>query len=295
MQTPPVKRSFKLSILEARLAIVANIVLFAVKYWVGVVVGSVALVADAWHTLSDSASSVVVLLGVKVSQKPADREHPFGHGRAELIATLVIGAMLAFVAYSFFKESWLRLQGGESVVFGTLAIIVTAVSAVAKEALAQFAFWANRKTPSNILRADAWHHRSDAMSSLALLIGMFFSRFFWWMDAALGFLVAALIAYAAVEIFRDAVHQFLGTAVEPETQKKVRSICAQYGIKPDSLHHFHQHEYGGHTELTFHLRLPNSMTVETSHRIARDVEAHIRKDMDMEATIHVEPLNRDSE
>lgn len=285
-------QSVKLSYLEARIAIIANVLLFGLKFWAGMVVGSVALVADAWHTLSDSVSSVVVLLGIRVSQKPADQDHPFGHGRAELISTLAIGVLLAWVSLSFFQKSFQRLQGGEQVIFGTLAIVVTVVSALTKEGLALFAFWANRKTYSNLLRADAWHHRSDAVSSLVLLAGMILSRYFWWMDGVLGLLVAALIAYATFEILRDAVNQFLGRAVNPETQDRIRSIGSKYGVKPDSIHHFHKHEYGDHTELTFHLRLPNTMTVENSHHIVGNIEQQIRKELDMEATIHVEPLEK---
>ncbi|MDZ7723331.1 MAG: cation diffusion facilitator family transporter [candidate division KSB1 bacterium] len=286
------RKSVKLTLLEARIAIVANILLFGLKLWAGTVVGSIALIADAWHTLSDSVSSIVVLFGVKVAQKPADHEHPYGHGRAELIATLAIGVMLVVVAWSFLRESWLRLQGGESVVFGALAITVTAISVVVKEGLAQFAFRANKKVTSNILRADAWHHRSDAISSAALLVGMFLSFCFWWMDGVLGFLVALMIGYAAFEIIRDSIHQFLGRAVNPATREKIRDICKEYGVKSESIHHFHKHEYGDHMELTFHLRLPNNMTVETAHEIVKDIEQRIRDELDMETTVHVEPLVR---
>ncbi|UCG28880.1 MAG: cation diffusion facilitator family transporter, partial [Bacteroidales bacterium] len=90
---------YRLGFLEGWLSIAGNIILFGLKYWAGIVTGSIALIADAWHTLTDSISSIIVLIGVRIASKPADREHPFGHGRAELIASVIIGFILAFVSF----------------------------------------------------------------------------------------------------------------------------------------------------------------------------------------------------
>ena len=172
----------RLAYIEGWLSIFTNIILFGLKYWAGIVTGSVAIIADAWHTLSDSISSVIVLIGIKISDKPADKEHPFGHGRAELIASMIIGVLLAIIAFNFVLESIEKLKDHESVVYGKLAIIVTIVSILSKEMLAQYAFWAGRKIKSPILKADGWHHRSDAISSILILIGIFIGKYFWWVD-----------------------------------------------------------------------------------------------------------------
>ena len=108
---------------EGWVSIVGNILLFILKFWAGIVSGSIAIIADAWHTLSDSLTSVVVLVGVKLSLRPADREHPFGHGRAELIAALVIGVLLSVVAFNFVVEGVQRLRERQEVNYGTFAII----------------------------------------------------------------------------------------------------------------------------------------------------------------------------
>ncbi|MFC2135505.1 cation diffusion facilitator family transporter, partial [Bacteroidota bacterium] len=157
--------SQKLSYTEGWLSIVVNILLFILKYWAGLVTGSIAIFADAWHTLSDSVSSIILIFGVKISVKSADRDHPFGHGRAENIAAIIIAILLMFIALNFVKESVEKLINRESVVFGTLSIIVIVISILGKEGLAQFAFWAGKRTGSQILKADGWHHRSDAISS----------------------------------------------------------------------------------------------------------------------------------
>ena len=121
--------------------------------------------ADSWHTLSDSVSSMIVLIATRISNKPPDNEHPFGHGRAELIAAIIIGVILGLIGFEFAKDSLARLVNHQSVVFGKFAIWVTVASVIVKESLAQFSFWTYRQTGNSTLKADGWHHRSDAISS----------------------------------------------------------------------------------------------------------------------------------
>ena len=160
-------------------SIFTNLLLFALKYWAGIVTGSVAIIVDAWHTLSDSLSSVIVIISVRISGKPPDKDHPFGHGRADLIASMIIRIMLAVVALNFFIQSFERLMNREAVQFGRIALIAIIISILLKELLAQYAFFASRRTGSKVLRADGWHHRSDAISSVLVLIGIFLDEYFW--------------------------------------------------------------------------------------------------------------------
>jgi len=282
--------SRQLSYLEGWLSIVVNIGLFGLKYWVGIVTGSIAIIADAWHTLSDSTTSMIVIIGAKVSTKPADKQHPFGHGRAELIASLVIGVLLAIVAFKFFQESVARLIDKEVVTFGTFAIVTFIISTLVKEALAQFAFWASKKSGSKALRADAWHHRSDAIASFIILIGMFLGKYFWWMDGVLGVIVALLIGLASFEILRDSINPLLGKMPEERILQQVRSILYKQCGEEVTAHHFHLHEYGDHSELTFHIKLPKTKSLEEAHLIASCIEDTIRKETGIETTIHMEPI-----
>ncbi len=284
-----------LSYWEGWISIIVNIFLFGLKYWAGVVTGSIAIIADAWHTLTDSISSIILLIGVKVSSKPADEKHPFGHGRAELIASLIIGVLLAIIAFTFIQQSIEKLKNREAVVFGTFAIVVTIISIVSKEALAQFAIWAGKKTGSTVLKADAWHHRSDAISSVIILVGIFLGKYFWWIDGVLGIIVALLIFYATYEIFLDSINPILGKTPDDNLLKEVNKICQACGATQKEAHHFHIHEYGNHTELTFHIYLPNDISLEEAHIIATKIEDSIREKLNIEATIHMEPLenNRD--
>ncbi|MFA8433028.1 MAG: cation diffusion facilitator family transporter [Marinifilaceae bacterium] len=278
------------SYMEGSLSIGMNLLLFALKFWAGVVTGSIAIIADAWHTLSDSLSSVIVLIGAKISTKPADEDHPFGHGRAELISAFIIGVLLLLVAFDFILESYNTLQNQESSKFGTLAIVVMVISIIMKEGMAQYAFWAARKTNSKVLKADGWHHRTDAISSVVILVGILIGPYFWWMDGVLGLVVALLIGYAAYEILSDTVHSLLGESPAKERLEELIDLCREIYPKDPDPHHFHIHTYGDHAELTFHIRLPHNMPIKEAHDIATQMEDAIRERFGYHSTIHIEPL-----
>ena len=280
-----------LAFIEGVLSIIANILLFGLKYWAGIVSGSIAIMADAWHTLSDSLSSVIVLLGAKFSKKPADKDHPFGHGRADLIAAFIIGIMLLLVAFDFVLESYDALKNRESSMFGSLAIIVMITSVVLKELLAQFAFWGAKKAESKVLKADAWHHRSDAISSLIILIGIFLGKYFWWLDGALGLIVALLIGYAAYEIIRDSIYTLLGESPSEDIIEKLKLTCERCYPEDLKPHHFHVHSYGDHNEITFHICLPPDMSIREAHEIVDYIENQIAAEFGYSATLHIDPLN----
>ena len=279
----------KAAYIEGVVSIVANTVLFALKLWAGIVTGSIALTADAWHTLSDSVSSVVVIIGVKLSSKKPDREHPFGHGRWEQIAALTIAFILAVIAWGFMKDSVIKFTGRESTHFGALAIAVTIISIIVKEALAQYAFYIGRNTGNVSVKADGWHHRSDALSSVLVLIGILFARQFWWIDSVLGAIISVMLFYATFRIAKEAINKLLGEKPSPELIRKITSLLGEeYGgsIQP---HHFHIHNYVSHKELTFHIKLENSISIESGHKIATDIENKIYKLYGIIATVHIEP------
>ncbi|WP_372776591.1 cation diffusion facilitator family transporter [Mangrovibacterium sp.] len=279
-------------ILEGWISIIANTALFFLKYWAGMVSGSIALIADAWHTLTDSISSVIVLIGGKISKKPADEVHPYGHGRAEHIAAVIIGVLLAIVAFDFSVSAYEKLISRESGNFGTVAIVVTIISIIAKEAMAQYAFWAFRKTGSSILKADGWHHRTDSLSSIIILVGIFFGKYFWWIDAVLAFIVSLMIAYASYEILSQETKSLLGEDAYPEDIEAIKLEVHQLLNREVYIHHFHQHRYGDHNELSCHIKLPANMPLEEVHLICTQIEQMIQAKFNMIATIHPEPLNQ---
>ncbi|MDR1127119.1 MAG: cation diffusion facilitator family transporter [Treponema sp.] len=279
----------KAGYIEGVVSIIINTALFAFKLWVGIITGSIALTADAWHTFSDSLSSIIVVIAVKLSAKKADKEHPFGYGRWEQIAALFIAFFLSVIAFEFVKTAIVEFRDKESVQFGVIAIVVTSVSIVVKELLAQYAFYLGRKTDSAAIKADGWHHRSDALSSVVVLIGILFAKQFWWIDSVLGVIVALLLFHAAYCIIKRVITELLGEKPSADLVGKIKdAIKGVYGRDLD-VHHFHIHNYVVHKELTFHIRLDGTMSIGDGHAIASDIERMVEDRFGIIATIHVEP------
>ncbi|MDR0304757.1 MAG: cation diffusion facilitator family transporter [Chitinispirillales bacterium] len=284
----------KAGYVEGIISIFINTALFFIKLWASAVSGSIALAADAWHTLSDSISSIIVVAAVKLSSKKADKEHPFGHGRWEHVASLFIAVFLGVIAYEFLKNSIMRFNSGNEAVFTSVAIIVTIISIVTKEALARYAFYIGRKTENLSISADGWHHRTDALSSVVVLTGILFAKKFWWIDSVLGIIVAMMIFYATFEIMKETITKFLGEEPGQDLIDAVKKeILCVYNYDLE-VHHFHIHNYVLHKELTFHIRLDKNLNIETGHKIASDIEKIIGEKFNMAVTIHVEPLYKNS-
>lgn len=281
----------KASYLEGTVSIIGNICLFALKYWAGVASGSIALMADAWHTLSDSISSVVVIVGAKLASKKPDKNHPYGHGRWELVSAIIIAIILVLIAIGFITDSIEQLKTKESANFGTLAIVVTVVSIVVKELMAQYAFFLGRKSGSTTVKADGWHHRTDALSSLVILVGILFKNYFWWIDGALGMAVSMMLMYAAYQILMESVSKILGEEPSDELIKEIMGYMRSlydYELHP---HHFHLHNYISSIELTFHIKIDNTLSVEEGHAIATAIEELIDEKLFLKSTIHLEPID----
>lgn len=271
------------------LSVIVNLLLFVAKYWAGVSSLSLALIADAWHTLSDSFSSVIVLVTARISKIPADQEHPFGHGRADLIAALIIGVILGVIGFNFLSEGIQRLLGHEAIVYKKSAIVVTVISILLKEGLAQYAFWARKKTGFETLYADGWHHRSDAISSLVVLAGIFVNPYFWWVDSVLSIVISLLIFQATYEIMKRAISPLMGERPSEKLKMEIKELCNDVARKDLHPHHFHVHKYGRHTELTFHIVLDGEMNIRDAHEICEQIELKVKESFGYEATIHYDP------
>ena len=280
----------KLGYREGLVSVILNLLLFVLKYYAGIASASLALIADAWHTLSDSLTSLGVILGIKLSSKKPDKEHPFGHGRWEQISALIIAILLALVGVEFMKDAIAKLRGHEAADFGWLAYLATVASIVLKEGLARYAFYIARKTGNAAVKADGWHHRSDALSSLMVLAGLFLSPYFWWIDSVLGMLISFMLFYAAYGIIREAVNKILGEEPSEEVIGKVEQIVKAEMGNVAYPHHYHIHHYGDHIEFTFHIKVPGEETVEEAHRKATLIEMQIKTELKIDATIHIEPL-----
>ena len=279
--------SKKLAYVEGIGSIVINTVLFGLKYWIGIMTGSIAIMADAWHTLSDSLTSIVVILGAKVSSKPADKNHPFGHGRAESVASIIIGVLLFIVGSNFFFDAIQRLRSKEAAIFSTSSIIIFIISVITKEAMAQFSFWAYNKTKSHSLKADGWHHRSDAIASAIILISIFLGKNLWWIDGVFGIIVSLLIVYTAIDIMKEAAQPILGEIPKQDSIEKIIKIGERFNL--NDIHHIHEHSYGSHLEYTMHVYMPKDSPIYKAYSITKKFREVLRKELNIESTVYIKP------
>jgi cation diffusion facilitator family transporter len=267
--------------------------LFGLKYWAGIKSDSVSMVADAWHTLSDMVTSIIIIVSFWITARPADKDHPFGHGRAEAIGAIIIGTLLAVVGITFCKESIMRLQNYQAAHFAPLAIIVFAASVLVKEALAQFSLWAGKKIQSHALIADGWHHRSDAIASGLIVLGALSGAYLWWIDGIMGIAVSLLILYATYEILKGAVSSLLGERPDPIIEDRIKRVIKRSAPSASCPHHLQVHCYGDHIELTLHIKLPHDMNLKEAHDLATKVEEAIKTEMNVTPTIHIEPQEKE--
>lgn len=271
-------------------SVLGNIILFAIKLWAGIISSSVAVIADAWHTLSDSISSIIVLVSIKISEKNPTKKHPFGYGRADIIASGILAMLLAVIAIEFGVKGVEKLIVQETATYGTIVYIAMGLTIIFKEIMAQISIWGAKKTGKKSLKADAWHHRSDAISSIIILVGVFLSKYFWWIDGVLAVIVALVIGYTAFEIFKDVAKSIIGESPDFELKKEIKkTVNDTAGIKVYP-HHIHIHEYGNHKELTLHIYLPPDCKIITAHNLTDKIEVALKEKMNMVSTIHVEPM-----
>ena len=248
------------------------------------------MTANAWHTLSDTLTYVVVIFSFWISSRPEDKEHPFGHGRAEIIAIIIIATLLAVVGINFLKDSIRQLIAQRSTSFSTVGLVVFAISVVIKEGLARFSIWARKKTDSKSLLADGWHHRSDALASLIIEIGAVLGKYFWWVDGVLGIGVSALILYAAYDIAHDASDSLMGEKTGDDLIKRIKKIATEASPELKDIHHIHIHRYEEHLEITLHARLDKKTDIEDAHELSTKLEQKLKNELKADTTIHIEPV-----
>ena len=269
-----------------------NVFLFIIKYWVGIVSGSIALIADAWDTFIDCITSVIVIIGGKFASKPADNEHPFGHGRTEHITAMAIGVFLAILSWNFIVNSYEKFISHEGAQFGTIAIIVTAVSILLKVSLAKYEMWISKNTNSGTLKANGINHYMDSLASAMILAGIFLNKYFWWMDSLMALIIALIIAYGAYKIISKEINAILGQEISPELIEEITSEVYNLVQQDVHLHHFHLHDYGRHKELSFHIKLSAEMSLDEVHDITTRIEIMMSEKFGITTTIHPEPLKK---
>lgn len=285
-------RRAKYAYMEAGVSIIVNSLLFFIKLFLGLLINSIALITDAFHTLSDIATSFVIILGFKAAKKAPDKGHPFGHGRFEYVTTLVIAVLLFIAGAEFILQSIERLVDGLAIIkneYLWLIGIVVILTSIAKEALARFSIRLGKKIDSSALVADAWHHRSDALTSIAVgmaIIGAQYELYI--LDPVFGVVVAVLIIYTAATLFRYSSDKLVGKSPDEETISAI-SYAASSVEGVCSTHKITVHDYGPTKIVSLHVEVECDITAEKAHDIAQAVEDEVTKATNSSTIVHVDP------
>ncbi|MDD3726536.1 MAG: cation diffusion facilitator family transporter [Candidatus Ratteibacteria bacterium] len=276
---------------EGMTSIIINIILFGVKYWAGIVSGSIAVQADAFHTLSDVVTSLLVIVGFFLALQPPDKKHPFGHGRSEKVATIVMATLLCVVGYEFFTASLRQFLHPQEIQFRFLFVAVFFISVLFKEFLYFLSLAMYEKSGYEALKADAWHHRSDSLASILVILGFFFFRIgLVKLDGILGMLIALLIIYTGLVLIIEVGSFLLGESPAPDMEERIKNIVKNMGGQ--SIHHIHIHDYAGKLEITLHIRMDPTASLEQVHQNATSIERAIKAEIpNCEVTVHSEPDN----
>ena len=267
-------------------------VLGVFKIAVGFLSQSHALVADGVHSLSDLGTDVLVILAAKWSNEEPDASHPYGHDRIETLATLVLGSVLLAVAGGILYDSVQRLlDPGVAIHLGVAAFVVTVASIVSKEAIYHYTLHYAKKLNSKLLTANAWHSRTDSLSSIAVLIGLIGVTFdVVWLDAAAALVVALLIAKIALSLLWESMQELIDTALPEDQITDIRKVAmAVPGLR--DVHHIRTRMMGGKTLMDLHLQVDPRVSVSEGHEIGCWVAASIRANYSevSDITFHIDP------
>ncbi|MBT3183651.1 MAG: cation transporter [Nitrospina sp.] len=259
------------------IGMIANILLSLFKFVGGILGNSVALVADAIHSLSDLVTDLIVLFTHRIGKMPQDEDHPYGHGRAETIGATVIGLLIIVTGIGVTYKTWETINEISEQAPGLLAASAALLSILINEGLFHYTRRVGEATKSPALIANAWHHRSDAFSSIAALIGIIGAwQGFAFMDPLAGAVVGCMIVKVGIDITRQGVRDLMDTALSDEHTEKIHSILKEI---PEVLH-FHElrtRVIGGEFLIDVHILVDPEMTVTEGHRVAEIARRNLIK------------------
>ena len=279
------------------LGLFVNAFLILLKFIAGIFGDSQALIADAVHSVSDLFTDAVVLFGIKIGRKPPDKEHHFGHARIETLASAIVGLALIGTAVYLGIEAALNIHRHTEHHPTGIALIGAGVSIALKEALYRYTVLIGQRLKSQLIVANAWHHRSDALSSVAVLLGVAGTliRPSWHiLDALAALIVSFFIIKVGIDILRKTLHEFTDTAPRPEIIEKLMQLSRTVEGVMDA-HDLRVRTSGGFYQAEIHIVVDGQLTVVEGHRIAKTVERCLAEEMDEldRVIVHVDPVEED--
>ena len=278
-------------VLASVVGIFCNVLLFAVKFTIGFLMKSLAVTADAFNNLSDAASSVISFFGVKMASKPADADHPFGHGRIEYIAALIVSFLVMEVGLSFLKNSIGKLMNPEEIIFEWVPFLILVLSIGVKFWMGVFNRKLGKRIDSKVMLATAADSMGDVITTgatvLSILICTFTSIN---VDAVAGIVVSVIVMWAGFSIAKETLEPLIGQSVPKELYQQITEAVEAYdGIL--GTHDLIVHNYGpNHSMASIHAEVPNDVDIEVSHEIIDRIEREVSKKLKLFLVIHMDPV-----
>ena len=278
-------------VMASIVGIFCNVLLFLAKGAAGLFLGSISVIADAFNNLSDAGSSIVSLVGVKLAEKPADEEHPFGHGRIEYIAALIVAFFVIQVGFTFFKEAIGKIMHPQEMTFHVVSLVVLIFSIGVKLWLGAFNRKLGRKIDSKVMSAVAADAMGDVLTTSATIVSVLVLRFTGInIDGIVGLGVSLVVIWTGIGIAKDTLEPLIGAAVPSETYRKISEFVERYdGI--EGTHDLIVHNYGpGRSMASIHAEVPNDVDIETSHEIIDRIETDAKEELGIFLVIHMDPV-----
>ena len=283
-------------VLASIVGIICNTILFLIKFIIGLIIGSITVTADSFNNLSDAASSIVGLVGVKLASRPADKEHPFGHGRAEYIAALVVAFLVIEVGFTCFKSSFDKILHPELVKFQPVLVGILVVSVLLKVWLSMFNKKLGTKINSKVMLATATDARGDVIITSATVVSIVIGAFTGLaIDGYAGVVVSVFVLIAGVNIARDTLEPLLGEAIDRTLYDEITQKVESYeGIL--GSHDLIVHMYGPSRKMaSIHAEVPNDSTLDSAHNLIDQIEHDIMDELDVFLVIHIDPVEVNNE
>ena len=278
-----------------------NFILLIFKFVAGFIGHSSAMIADAVHSLSDFITDIIVIIFVKISNKPQDEDHSYGHGKYETLATAIIGVTLLAVGIGIVvnstKEITSFISGKDIETPGILALIAAIISIIFKEALYRYTVFQGKRLNSKAVIANAWHHRSDALSSIGTLFGIggaiFLGNNWKILDPIAALVVSALIIKTSIDLIKPCIEELLEKSLPKQQEKRIIDIILSFP-EVSAPHHLRTRHIGNNIAIEVHIRMDGNMPLKEAHDITKAMEAALREEFGEKAHIgiHMEPTKQ---
>jgi len=281
------------SITGGVLGIICNLFLFGLKLTIGLVMNSIAITSDAFNNLSDTGSSLIAIIGAKMSNRLPDKEHPFGHGRIEYISSLIVSFIIIIVGFELFKSSLGKVFNPEEVVFNSKLMIILSISILIKIWMFSYNNYISRVINSSVNKATAFDSLNDAVATSAVIVSTIIGKFLnFSVDGIAGLIVSLLIMYTGIKVAKDVVNVLLGESPSEELVNDISTLVmsSDYIV---GIHSLQVHDYGpGRTVASVHAEVIDDLNMIEAHSIIDEIEKNILEQLKIDIVIHVDPIAR---